>query len=115
MQYVRFAAEVAQLDVGKGDSYSDISIDCDGDESSLLGCTIVQNPDCGYGSVAAVACTSPNCTHGSVRLIEGSSPYEGMLEICIGSEWRTVCHHEWDNADAKVVCQQLNYSTIGNT
>ena len=105
---------MAELDFSEGDGYIAISMACDGDESSPLDCTIVQNPDCSYGSAAVVACTNPNCTDGSVRLIEGSDPFEGTVEICNGSQWSTVCDHEWDNADATVVCRQLGYSTIGN-
>lgn len=88
---------------------------CDGDESSPFNCTLVQNPDCGFGSFAAVSCTNPNCTDGSVRLIEGRDPYEGTVEICNGSLWRSVCDNDWDSDDAKVVCRQLGYSTIGIT
>ena len=35
------------------------------------------------------------------------------MEICVGNEWGTVCHDEFSNVDAKVVCRKLNYLTTG--
>ena len=54
-----------------------------------------------------------NCTDGAVRLVDGSGPHEGRLEVCVNEAWGTVCSNGWDNADSKVVCNQLGYLSFG--
>ena len=55
--------------------------------------------------------TTDNCTTGEVRLTDGRTQYEGLVEICYGNTWRTICPSNWDNSDAQVVCRQLGYNT----
>ena len=47
------------------------------------------------------------CTGGILRL-EGSG---GRLEICIESQWISVCVNDWTDSAASVVCKQLGYES----
>ena len=54
------------------------------------------------------------CTHGEVRLLPGSSSGDVMrIEVCLSGTWASVCHNNWENVDARVVCRQLNLTYEG--
>ena len=54
-----------------------------------------------------------NCTNGEVRLVGGSGPHEGTVEVCVNEAWGAICSNSWSSFDAKVVCRQLGYTSIG--
>ena len=53
------------------------------------------------------------CCDGAVRLAGGNVSNEGRVEICQSGEWKTVCDNNWSENEARVVCRQLGYTTLG--
>ena len=76
------------------------------------------NRECGevdYYSIIIVnivtVCTAAE--QGNIRLANGSTPYEGRVEICYNGQWGTVCDDFWGGFDAAVACRQLGFSPWG--
>lgn len=53
------------------------------------------------------------CNDGDIELI--SAPFErgGVVHVCIGGVWGTVCGGELDPNFASVICRQLGFSPYG--
>ena len=57
--------------------------------------------------------SSEECTDGQVRLVYASLR-QGTVQVCIDSNWGTVCRDDWSQNEAAVVCNQLGYGRDGN-
>ena len=92
-------------------------VHCTGFESSLAGCRhngIGVLTYCNHAKDAGVRCSSEaakSCVHGDVRLVGGNTNREGLVEVCLNNRWGTVCHDDWGDWDAVVVCRQLGYAS----
>ena len=54
----------------------------------------------------------PTCipNQDTFRLINGNSPTEGRLEVCVNERWGTVCDDGFGMNEGRVACQQLGFS-----
>jgi len=68
-----------------------------------------------YSNILFCGSKAQNCfAEGAVHLRGGNISREGRVEICLGGVWGTVCDdYDWSTIDARVVCRQLGYPTIG--
>lgn len=53
------------------------------------------------------------CSDGNVRLTNSSGPSTsigvGVVEVCSGDSYWSICGNDWDDVDAGVICRQLGY------
>ena len=60
-----------------------------------------------------IAINLANCTEGNIRLYGNTQPREGILHVCRGGVWSTVCHQYWHIQDTNVACYELGYTAYG--
>ena len=77
-------------------------MECSGTEENILSCRHGIE-SFSYGRPAAVVCRD-------IRLVNGSTAYDGRVEVWHNGQWGTICDRDWDIDDAKVVCHQLDLS-----
>ncbi|KAK7089754.1 hypothetical protein V1264_024952 [Littorina saxatilis] len=89
------------------------NMDCHGNETSLAQCNFngFKPTVCSVPAVGAVRCDAASEVH--VRLADGYAPWEGRLEVQNGGVWRPVCHQDFDDFDAQVVCRMLGLRSKG--
>ena len=113
-------------------------IDCLGNETGVLNCSLSHSGTCPEHS-AAVICqgmstkepdiratgsiladlstSSSNCTDGELRLSGAITSNQGRLEVCMNGAWGSVCDSEgvFSKTEAKVACRQLGKLQIEGT
>ena len=105
------------------------SIVCKGNEGSLSECAFIEytgGHSCTHQNDIIIECDgkcderlfsdySGNilhtvCNETDVRLVDGQTPYDGRVEICLLGQWGAVCDDKWDYREATVLCRQLGYN-----
>ncbi|KAM9398589.1 scavenger receptor cysteine-rich type 1 protein M130-like [Salvelinus alpinus] len=77
-------------------------LSCDGDESSIRQCDIIEELGfCDGGYYHRVTCSE------SVRLVDGAGLCSGRVEVKSNQSWASVCEADFDRQDAEVVCGEL--------
>lgn len=51
-----------------------------------------------------------SCSDYDIRLRLGPNAHSGLLEMCYGGHWGTVCGDSFNESAATVACRQLGYS-----
>ena len=54
------------------------------------------------------------CSSNAIRLIGGPNNSSGIVQICYNSLWGLIAEPGWSDANAAVVCRQLQLSDEGN-
>ncbi|PIK45770.1 putative deleted in malignant brain tumors 1 protein-like [Apostichopus japonicus] len=103
------AAEAAKSSASYGEGTGHIwlnDVQCIGSEEHILACpnSGVGVHNCGHQEDAEVKCEIP------VRLVNGTTDYEGRIEIFLNGAWGTICDDSWGKDEADVACRQLGYS-----
>ena len=90
-------------------------VGCNETEHRLIDCRHDQlgSNNCDHSRDAGVNCMGTTCSHGAVRL-EGGNSTQGRVEICHNNYWGTICYHNFEDVDARVVCRQLGLPYTGD-
>ena len=105
------AVRGAFFGTGEGSVISQVFF-CDGNEEHMRDCQNFASVGCSHEDVAGVICPTDNatdCLTGDVRLVDGTSRYDGRVEVCLHGHWGKICDDLWDRPDAAVVCRQLGF------
>nr|KAG5703087.1 hypothetical protein BaRGS_012149 [Batillaria attramentaria] len=98
-------------DLELGVSLEISSIRCRGSERDISAC-VIRNGTCHSRHYASVHCSrTPLNETFAVRLAKDAfgSHYHGIVEVRVNGVWGKICHKDWGDEDANVVCKQRGY------
>lgn len=107
---------------GRGDGLPIVmdNLFCIGRETHLVNCSyqIATTTFDTHSEDVGVKCfpqykPGDNCSLGELRLVNGTTEYEGRVELCIGGVWGDICNLNWDQRESQIVCRELGYSEAG--
>ena len=108
------------------------SVNCSGNESTLLNCSYSTTGSCYSIHDAGLICqvslcwiwflkkiiigvgvAHDNCTDYAVRFVDGATAREGKVQICLNRVWGTFCYRNNYNydVDASIICRELGYNS----
>ena len=67
---------------------------------------------CNFLHLFSIATT---CTNDDIRISGGDNTNQGLVELCIDGKWTSICDDGWGSEEAKVVCKEAGFSTVGTS
>ncbi len=61
------------------------------------------------------ASLAQQCSNGEIRLARNSTPFEGGIDVCVGTVWGTVCNDFWGPNEVRIACRQLGFQVSGES
>ncbi|WAR21588.1 DMBT1-like protein [Mya arenaria] len=101
--------ETTRFGAGSGPIHFE-NLYCQGSETDLSQCTVDVEHTCSH-SLDAEYRRPLNIT--GVRLADGTSQYDGRVELEENGVWGSVCHHYFDFNDGNTLCRMMNMSNPG--
>ncbi|KAL4219354.1 scavenger receptor [Mactra antiquata] len=104
---------IAAFGQGTGQIFMD-NVECIGTETTIVDCKFngwtINN--CNHGEDASVICQDTGI-HTQVRLVNGTSSYNGRVEVNVNGTWGTICDDNFNSKSAAVICGMLGLPTVG--